>query len=224
MKLRSAHVISLPDASARRRNMIATLEDARLSAEFFDAFNARDSSEADTAAAYHSLLSGKFLQEFSHINKPGTFGCSLSHLLLWDKFSTQNHEPGSVYLVMEDDVSLAPYFLPCLYRVLAELPEDFHFCFLGGWPSDPRFRLSQPKIAPTLAVMRHFCLTSTAIYLINPNLLDQIRSILVPFTDEIDVHIADARAKLNIMLYAGAAPCCLTQVGMGSQRLTLDSK
>ena len=196
-------------------------ERANLVFKFFNGI--RPNFPKSIVCDHSPVLGGRFLNELSVENSPGTFGCSLSHALLWENIRKNNHENSGVFLVMEDDVSLSPNFRVQLSQVLAELPHEFDFCFLGGWPSDPRFRLSQPRHSSALLRMKHFCLTSTAIYLINSMRIQSLQHTLLPFLDEIDVHIAENREKIQIFLYGGASPCCLTQVRLGSERIQIDS-
>jgi GR25 family glycosyltransferase involved in LPS biosynthesis len=219
MKLEDVFVISLPSDLARRKNILAACERAGLGAKIFDAFQPKKSKCLDSP---QDLLAGRFLASLTAARAPGTYGCSMSHALLWKSLQNKVHLPDGVGLIMEDDVSLAPEFLVQLSNVLAELPRHFDFCFLGGWPSDPRFRMGQPRVSSSLALMKHFCLTSTAIYLINYMRLPNICSRILPMLDEVDVHIASFRQELNIFLYAGAYPCCLTQVEGSSSRLNFD--
>lgn len=220
MNLRQSYIISLLESDVRRENMLKVLDYAGLKAVFFDAINPRKHPKLAENTA--DLLSGQFLDKYTAALSPGTFGCSLSHIRLWAYIGRQSFASNDVVLIMEDDVSLSPTFLYQLSQVLNELPEDFDLCFLGGWPADHRFRISQPRQSPTLARMRHFCLTSTAIYLVAPSRLEYLQSTLLPFQDEIDIHISNFRHQLKIYLYAGASACCLTQVGGMSDRGIVD--
>jgi GR25 family glycosyltransferase involved in LPS biosynthesis len=211
-------VISLPAPEPRRETMKELLDGLQFPFEFYEAFNP---ALCLPEVAISNLLQGKFLTEFSRDKRPGTYGCSYTHLRLWSQYALRNSDLDFV-MVMEDDVSLAPNFKYLLLQTISELPPTFDLCFLGGWPSDPRFQETQPCYSRFLRRMSNFCLTSTAIYILNLRKIKQFIEIVTPFTDEIDVHLASFREKLEIYLYAGAYPCCLTQVSMGSVRLHAD--
>lgn len=63
-----------------------------------------------------------------HFATDAMLGCALSHVYLWRKVRDAGL-PAAI--IMEDDVQLAPDFLPRLRAVLREVPHDFDVLFLG---------------------------------------------------------------------------------------------
>jgi GR25 family glycosyltransferase involved in LPS biosynthesis len=215
-----ANVISLKTADSRRHAMKAMLEGNGIKFVFWNGFNPKEDLESRDMTA---MFAGRYNNELSANQRPGTYGCTYSHLELWKHLQASNFVENWA-LIMEDDVSISPHFKEYVNGVLLDLPADFDFCFLAGWPPDCRFSLAQRRHSRFLRRMTSFGLTSTAIYLINTTRISSIFENILPICDEIDIHISAHREALNIYLYGGAFPCALTQVAMGSDRIANDKK
>ena len=212
------YVISLP-GSNRRPWMERILTRAGLAFSFWDACDPGSLSGKLTDTA--RFFEGDMLEYID--SKPGTVCCALSHVLLWRHLHSNATLAGSA-IVLEDDVAIEPDFLEKVQPFLSGLPPDFHMFFLAGWPYDSRFFLGQRRINRYLAKLTNFGLHSTAAYLINISLIPGLLKVLIPFTTEIDVHIAYRSDDLNVYLPAVRPRLCTCQIFENSERGVQDEK
>jgi GR25 family glycosyltransferase involved in LPS biosynthesis len=66
--------------------------------------------------------------------KPGTLGCAISHIKLWEVAARENRP----LTVLEDDVAVARHFETAAASAIAMLPSDWDF-IKWGWTINPLF-------------------------------------------------------------------------------------
>jgi len=138
-----------------------------------------------------------YLPENFEMNMPGSLGCLLSHVTLWEY--CHNSKGCEIALVLEDDVILDKKFLNTLNSIsLEELPKDWQIIKLS-YNKVYGDEFSKSFIKPKLNVKKGINAGSWC-YLINTKEIMNVRNILIPYDNKksMDVIIRENIEKINI--------------------------
>jgi GR25 family glycosyltransferase involved in LPS biosynthesis len=170
MDYTKAYVISMERDSDRRERFLARCRKAGLTVEWFNAIDGRSVDIADR------IRRGYLTKDFS-LRMPGSLGCLLSHIDLWEKI--QKERICDYALIFEDDAKIPENFLSRLVRIpWSAVPDDWDMLWLG-WHKlacDPVNRY----VAKPAAKKRnsgHFA------YMIKASSVPKIRAILLPYSN-----------------------------------------
>tara|TARA_B100000614_G_scaffold229368_1_gene221710 strand:- start:2353 stop:3072 length:720 start_codon:yes stop_codon:yes gene_type:complete len=145
----------------------------------------------------HEYINRSYLPENFEINMPGSLGCLLSHVTLWEH--CHNLEDCDIALVLEDDVILDKKFLNILNSIsLNELPNDWQIIKLS-YNKVYGDEFSKSFIKPKLKIKKGINAGSWC-YLINTKEIMNVRNMLIPYDNRksMDVIIRENIENINM--------------------------
>ena len=119
-----------------------------------------------------------FLSDDFDLQLPGSLGCMLSHITLWE--SIEKDPDCEVALICEDDILLKSNFLKDLESIpWSDVPDDWDFIKLSYHGLDGE-KVSDTIIKPSLSTKRGTN-SGTFCYLMKASSAQTLKSILVPY-------------------------------------------
>lgn len=170
MHFDKAYLISLKESEQRRNRFNRMAQKASVNVEWFDAVKG---SEVDI----EKYRSNGYLSEDFKLRMPGSLGCLLSHVHVWEKIS--DDEKCDVGLIFEDDAIIKRNFLTKLSSIPEEMiPDDWDMIWLGwhkiNCQSVNKF-FGKPNIGRGNS--GHFG------YLIKSSSIKKLKKILIPYNN-----------------------------------------
>ncbi len=138
-----------------------------------------------------------YLSNDFKLNMPGSLGCLLSHVTLWEYCS--NKKDCDIVLVLEDDVLLYDNFKELVNQInLNELPKNWEIVKLS-YNKVVGENFSKSFLKPKSSIKRGVNAGSWC-YLINTKNIMNVRNILIPYNNKssMDVIIRENIEKINI--------------------------
>ncbi len=133
-------------------------------------------------------IDGKTLDIGDWKFSPGSLGCKLSHLSIYNDALKNNY---SKILVFEDDAIVNKYFRKALYKILATVNDDWDLIYFGGT------HFVRPEKINN-STMRLKSTTTTHSMAINCRCMPQLLSELTNSNQFIDISLANLQIKLKV--------------------------
>ncbi len=142
-----------------------------------------------------------YLTDDFTLHLPGSLGCMLSHVSLWDHV---NSDPDcKIALIFEDDVLFKKNFLKRLNDIpWSDVPDDWDFIKLScGKPQGEK--ISKTILRPSLSTKKGLN-SGTFCYLMKTSSAEKLKDILFPYnnTMSMDVVLRSNFKRLNIYIVA----------------------
>lgn len=202
MKFDKAYVIGFEERGAERlRRFFDSAEEAGVDVELFPAV---DGAAVDADA----FRARGYLSEDFEPKMPGSLGCLLSHVTLWERIHSDPEV--SVALICEDDALLNEDFLAELAAIPpAEIPEDWDVLRLAchkvtGTDVSSRF-VRPPARYIKGANAGTFC------YLIRSESALKLKSVLVPYSNRQSMDVLLKKRSDRYNLYVSKIPLAWEQ-------------
>lgn len=191
MHFDKAYVIGVEGKSTERLNrFFASCETAGVKAELFNAVNGAEIN-------YDQWQKEGYLSSDFELRMPGSLGCLLSHVTLWEKI---NSDPDiKVALICEDDAVLDKEFLRKLEEIpWDEVPKDWDMIRLAGHKitGEP---VSEHLLKPPTQ-RRKGTNAGTFCYLVNAKTALKMKQVLIPYKNRqsMDVLLQKNSDKYNL--------------------------
>jgi len=197
MHFDKAYVIGFEQTGAKRlERFFQHANKAGVEVELFPAVNGR---EVDTL----EFKTQGYLGEEFELRMPGSLGCLLSHVTLWDKIAADSHN--EIILVCEDDALLNRKFRDQLAAIpWSEVPDDWDV-----------IRLASHKVTGD-TVSKHFVRpptrylrgrnSGTFCYLLKASSALKIKSVLLPYDNKQSMDVLLKKRSDQYNLYISKKP------------------
>jgi glycosyl transferase family 25 len=123
LRIDKYYVINLKTSTDRLNIIMAQAKTAGIELTRYDAINGKQINLFDKSNKYLNRL------PINLIKQPGSIGCAMSHIYLWENIATGSDEN---VVILEDDVIISSNFKEMLNNCLAQLPNNWDICFLGN--------------------------------------------------------------------------------------------
>ncbi len=175
MHFNKAYVICVAEKSPDRlRRFFRNCRRAGVSAELFPAVNGASIDTMDWQQ------NGYLTQDFK-LKMPGSLGCLLSHVVLWEKIAADASV--EIALICEDDAELIPDFLIQLKNISwDEVPSDWDVIRLACHKRTGEFVSANLLKAPI--VLRKGINAGTFCYLMKAASAEKLKSVLIPYSNQ----------------------------------------